>query len=209
MHMALEFLEHLVSEWGIMPHARKGRECLQRTGCTVALPEVLQQSHVLPDGTYVRAKFDLLGREDDQVTREAKKIWLEAGVPAARARALADVKEDFDRKKLRTPTDVWKYLDDDTDGEEEFGDAAFDVQDGSDDEGFVEADAEDMEEGDGGDAVGLAPGSETKPAGKSKGWGSVRADLFPRDVRSLVNRNSFSSIFIQLCCIIACLHSAN
>ena len=107
MHWALEFFRHVASErndviirafvfmnGGSWPHASKGRDCLQRTGCTVALPKMLQQSQFLPDGTYVRAKFDLQGCEDHLVRREAKHIWLAAGVPVARANALSDVKED-------------------------------------------------------------------------------------------------------------------
>ena len=137
---------------GSWPHARKGRECLQRAGCSVALLKMLQQSQWLPDGTYVRAKFDLQGCEDHLVTREATLIWLAAGVPVARANALSDVKEDYDRKLLKTPADVWKYLGGETDGEEEFEDAAFDVHEGAVDDSSGEADEEELEHDDGGDA---------------------------------------------------------
>lgn len=160
------------------------------------MPKIVKQSHWLPDGTYVRAKFDLQGCEDHLVTREAKRVWLDAGVPEARANALADVKEDYDRKLLKTPTDVWKYLGDDTDGEEEFEDAAYDVHEGAVDDSSDEADSEDMDDGDGGDAGGLTPDSKNEPACKSEGWGSERDDSFPRDVRSSVDRNSFSSIVL-------------
>lgn len=158
---------------------------------------MLQQSQTLPDGTYIRAKFDLQGCEDHLVTREAKHIWLAAGVPVARADALADVKKDFDQKLLKTPADVWKYLVDDTDGEEEFEDAAFEVHEGTVDDSSGAEDEEDMAEGDDGDDGGLTPYSKTEPACKSEGGGSDRDDSFPRDVRSSVNRNSFSSMFLQ------------
>ena len=181
---------------GSWPHARKGRECLQRTGCTVALPKILKQSQWLPDGTYIRAKFDLVGDEDPLVTREAKKVWVDAGVPEARAKALADVKEDYDRKLLKTPADVWKYLVDDTDGEAEFEDAVFEVHEGASGDSSDGDDSEDLGDDDGGDAGGLAPCSKKKPACKSESWGSERDDSFPRDVRSSVDRNSFSSIVL-------------
>ena len=154
---------------GSWPHARKGRECLQRTGCSVALPKILQQSQWLPDGTYIRAKLDLTGDQDHLVTREAKRVWLDAGVPEARANALADVKEDYDRKILKTPADVWKYLDDDTDGEEEFEDAAFEVHEGAKDDSSSDGDSEDLGGDDGGDAGGLTPDSKMEPASTSTG----------------------------------------
>jgi hypothetical protein len=156
---------------------------------------MLKQSQWLPDGTYIRAKFDLVGGEDPLVTREAKKVWVDGGVPEARAKALADVKEDYDRNLLKTPADVWKYLVD-TDGEEVFEDPVYEVHGGAGDDSSDGDDSEDLGDDDGGDAGGRTPCSKKKSACKSESWGSEGDDSFPRDVRSSVDRNSFSSIVL-------------
>lgn len=97
-------LDDVGAWWSAWPHARKGRECLQQTGMTNALPPCDVGSLWAADGTYVRAKYALVGPEDHLIIRDAKVFWKENSMEEERAHALADVHQLYPsliRSKLK------------------------------------------------------------------------------------------------------------
>jgi hypothetical protein len=101
------------------PHARKGRECLQKTGFSLALPSVLHDAYVDSDGKYVPPVFQHHAPDDDLISKEAAEVWNRVSMPQARAEALAQVQEDFYNKKFTTAEDLHCYLQDESEPENE------------------------------------------------------------------------------------------
>ena len=112
-------LDDVLSWWSCWPHARKGREALQMTAVTAALPPMVQASSFSSDGTYTPAQFALAASDDGRITKEARRWWDANNMCQARADAMRKVQEDFDRKKLSSVQDLWQYLEDESEPENE------------------------------------------------------------------------------------------
>ena len=165
-------VDDVAAWWNFWPHARKGRECLQRTGLTNQLPPMECAGHFTADGTYVPARFALAAPEDDRITREARRVWMDNRMPEVRAAALSEVQEDWDRKRLTAAADIWKYLEDVSEPENEMYEGV-DVEVGSDSDSAPSEPPDDDAFDQCGEAgAGTSPGGvmpEKQDADSSKG----------------------------------------
>ena len=112
-------VDDLMSWWFGWPHAKKGRECLQKTGFSLALPSVSRDAYVAADGKYVPPEFQLQATDDVEISGEAAEVWKRVSMPQARAEALAQVQEDFHNKKFTTAKDLFCYIQDESEPENE------------------------------------------------------------------------------------------
>jgi hypothetical protein len=71
------------------------------------------------DGVYSRAEFALSAVEDPLISNVARHFWDANNMCQARADALADVQADFDAGKLKSAQDVFQYLEDESEPENE------------------------------------------------------------------------------------------
>jgi hypothetical protein len=163
----------LMSWWFAWPHARKGRQCLQKTGLSNALPVKTQASHLSVDGAYVPAEFALVADDDICVQKEARTVWERVGMPQARAEALAQVQEDYDRKNIKTAEDLFRYLQDESEPENEMWEGTLAV--GGDGLGSADelSDAEEMPDDE--SAWGAIDSAESVPKGVPKLGGETPA----------------------------------
>jgi hypothetical protein len=105
--------------WATFPHASKGREALRRTACALLLPPMEKVSSTAKDGSYVPAEFSLVGPEDHLVALEAKDVWQRTRMPEVRAQALSEVQRDFEQGRIGCAEDLWQYLRDESEPENE------------------------------------------------------------------------------------------
>ena len=112
-------LDDACAWWFAWPHACKGRQCLQMTGVSNALPRMTLSSSLSVDGVYSRAEFALSAVEDPLINKAARHFWDANNMCQARADALADVQADFDAGKLKSAQDVFQYLEDESEPENE------------------------------------------------------------------------------------------
>jgi hypothetical protein len=78
-----------------------------------------QSSSRSVDGVYSRAEFALSAVEDPLINKAARHFWDANNMCQARADALADVQADFDADKLKSAQDVFQYLEDESEPENE------------------------------------------------------------------------------------------
>ena len=123
----------LASWWYAWPHARRGKECLQCTGLSNALPAMVKPGYVASDGSFVMAEFKLQGPEDHLITREAGRLWERLDMGKCRAEAMASVHKDFVLGKIQSASDLRPYVEDGSDNEGEMYEGVETlVQDGED-----------------------------------------------------------------------------
>lgn len=112
-------VDDLASWWSTYPHARKGREMLQITGLSNALPLMKRAGVLRADGSYIPAEFEHVAREDHLISRVAAKVWQNVNMGRARAEAMAVVQEKYDRGELTQASDLMCCLDDESEPENE------------------------------------------------------------------------------------------